>query len=543
MTENAFVCPTCALSSPAAVYKSLTSTIVALVSLTIQVIPHRDQPVTLQSPLQASISREVHSPDCTQSFRACALTATPRRKRPQKQWNLETSSTKVQPRQAQSQEPDEKHREMLSHDELLMMNEERNRRRVVEEAWQVFMERFVDDSSVNWQSVRQKLDKRPLRSNKDLDSTLEWLFARTDDPFTRYLTSEQLEAMKGDIDGEMCGVGIIFSAERHGWGRRKRVVIKHVVQNSPAAEAGLQKGDYITAIDMVGIRRLSFDDATTRLLGKEGHKVLITFKRDNSPHGVELSVLLKRRRFEVPTVSAERVYVPSVGEVGYIQVREFAANTATQTRAAVRRMIGHHGVALILLDMRGNSGGLVDKAVEVAKVFLERDQIVVRFVGRNGQETTERCRWGFFGRRHTRATKEPMMVLVDGETASASELVAAALRDNCRAVVVGRATFGKGSVQAIVPLSNGGGAAVTVARYKTPRNDGIVMGKGLHPDLLRNDVGDDVYSVVKTLFGRAANKRYKWVEGRLNKCVSRRCKGDKESRSAVKLFPGEKTWR
>lgn len=392
---------------------------------------------------------------------------------------------------------------------------ELSRRKLIDEAWSIFQERFVDQDTIDWRRLRRRLEARPCDSEADQHRTLEWLFSHADDPFTRYLSAEQLESMKDDIDGEMCGVGIIFNAETQGWRRTKRVTIKDVVRNSPAADAGLQRGDQITAIDMMNVSRMSVDEAMMRLLGKEGKKVLISFRRCFD--GLEVNVLLTRRRFEVPTVSVERLHAPGVGDITYLQVREFAAKTAAQTRAAVRAL-GPQRSALFLLDMRGNSGGLVDKAVEVAKVFLERDNIVVRFVGRDGAMTTERCGWHMWWRTRVRVTEEPVVILVDGETASAAELVAAALRDNCRAVVIGNCTFGKGSVQAIVPLSDGAGVAVTVARYRTPRDEGIVMGRGLRPDLFRNNLAADGDEVVKQLFGRGGARRYRWIVSKLGKC-------------------------
>lgn len=417
-------------------------------------------------------------------------------------------------------------------------SEEKRRRKLIEEAWEVFTARFVDDSSINWRRIRHRLDARPVDSDHDLEKSLQWLFGRTPDPFTRYLSPDQLEAMKGDIDGEMCGVGIIFNAERIGWFSRKRVVIKHVVRSSPAADAGLQPGDRITAIDMVAVESISFDEATARLLGKEGKKVLVSFRRKHAADSIELSVLLTRKRFEVPTVSGERIYVPDVGDIGLIQIREFASNTAAQTRSAVRELLARSPISLLVLDMRGNSGGLVDRAVDVAKVFLQRGQTVVRFVGRDGRVTTERRAWSLMPwQRTVQLTEEPIVVLVDADTASASELVAAALRDNCRAVLVGNSTFGKGSVQAIVPLSNGGGAAVTVARYKTPNDESIVMGKGLRPDLFKDNLGDDGDDMVKELFGRNAVKRYKWVVSRLDKCAKTGCSKENRRIDLAKAIP------
>ncbi|PXF49140.1 Carboxyl-terminal-processing protease [Gracilariopsis chorda] len=336
--------------------------------------------------------------------------------------------------------------------ETSVSDAEKSRRRILHDAFDIVRERYVDESEVNWARMKRVMDKISLSNDQKLEYALDWLFTQFEDPFTRYLTPTQLESMKEDIDGEMCGVGIIFSAEVSGWRRARQIVVKHVVRDSPAADAGLMKGDTITAIDMDKVRWMSFDEATARLLGTEGRKVVISFVRN----GVELNVVLTRRRFQVPTVSAERMSVDGVGDIGYVQVREFATHTACQMRKAIREMDGKKRVALFVLDMRGNSGGLVDKAVEVAKVFLQREQVVVRFIGRDGALSTERCGWRVVQPR-VRVTRRPIVILVDGETASASELVTAALRDNCRAVVVGNSTFGKGSVQAIVPLCNGGG--------------------------------------------------------------------------------------
>lgn len=522
-SSSSFLCPTSALPSPAAVCKALASAIVAF-SSTIHLAPFEDQFITTPIVGVPHITRSLQSNNQRRSTPLATLVLARRASGQNQRKQLDAEG---RPEQNKNPSRDSAKSQEALPGQNREQSDEQHRRHVIEEAWEIFSGRFVDSSSIRWQRLRQKLDARPLRSDKDLESTLQWLLTRTEDPFTRYLSSRQLEAMKGDIDGEMCGVGIIFSAERRGWDLRRHVVIKYVIPNSPAAEAGLLKGDRITAIDLADIRRMSFDEATVRLLGNEGQKVLLSFRRGDMSNSVELSVLLSRKRFEVPTVNSERVYVHGIGDVGYLQVREFATNTALQMRAAVRQLRARNGVQLFVLDIRGNSGGLVEKAIDVAKLFLERDQVVVRFVGPNGKVMTERCRWGPFSRRRVRATTEPIIVLVDAQTASASELLAAALRDNCRAVVVGRSTFGKGSVQAIVPLSNGGGAAITVARYKTPRNDNIVMGEGLRPDLVRNDLGEETESIMDHLFGRGGQKRYQWVVGRLNKCVAQNCDTEK----------------
>jgi carboxyl-terminal processing protease len=388
-------------------------------------------------------------------------------------------------------------------------------RAVAKEAWDIFHERYVDNPAIDWLLLRTRFDRRRVTSEEELHDTIDWLLSQAGDQFTRFLSPSELSSMKDDVEGVMCGVGIVFTAETHGWRRTKRVVVKEVVGKSPAAEAGLSRGDEITAIDTSSIRRMSIDDATSRLLGKDGDKVSVSFIRCDDD--VELSVTLTRRRFDVPTVSGEPVLVPGVGRVGFIQVREFAANTGLQARRAVRRLIKTGPVDAFVIDLRNNSGGLVDQAVEFAKVFLEREHVVVRFVGRGDIVTTESSDIGWFCRSRVRVPCAPVVILVDETTASASELVAAALRDNCRAVIVGASTYGKGSVQAIAQLSDGSGVAITVARYRTPSNSPIRSGRGLRPDLYKPDLADDVGAVMQ-LLGRSP-RRFKWVQAKLSLCA------------------------
>lgn len=395
-----------------------------------------------------------------------------------------------------------------------------SRRRIAREAVSVFRSQYVDADAVSWGRLERRIERAALRTDGELASLIRWSLASANDAYTRYLPATELDGVRDGIDGAMMGVGIVFSAETHGWRRAQRVVVKHVVRASPAHDAGLQRGDEIVAIDTHRVNTMRVDDAASRLTAHRRGRVLLTFVRradpDTPDNRKELSVMLTRRRFSVPTVSHEYVRLSHLPDrrVAFLQVRDFAARTAAHARSALREISQAEGVVALVIDLRGNAGGLVDQAVAFAKLLLPRGRAVVAFVGRSDAVSVERTR----SRRAPTPPKMPVLILADERTASASELVIAALRDNCVALTVGTRTFGKGSVQAVVPLSDGAGVAVTVAAYRTPAGRRIVDGNGLRPDWFRSDLADDAHAVTQ-LFQRAPGRRLKWIQARLARCV------------------------
>jgi len=416
------------------------------------------------------------------------------------------------------------------------------RRRIAREAMNVFEGRYVDKNSIPWERIERKIERSSLKSDKELENLIRWILSCANDVYTRYLPSGELDGVRDGISGAMEGVGLIFSAETKGFRRSRQVIVKHVVRNSPAFDAGLLKNDQIVAIDTIRVSSMRIDDAAARLAGKFVSKdkngnnkarkkgqVLITIVRDNDQR--ELSVMLTRRRFAVPTVTHELVkinpneellassasvssslsQVPT-GNVAVIQVRDFASRTAIHARRALRKAVTKGNLVGIVLDLRGNSGGLVDQAVSFSKLFLPRNRTVVQFIGRDGAISKEQTR---IDRPYV---LPPVIILVDERTASASELVLASLRDNCVGISIGTRTFGKGSVQAVVPLSNGTGVAVTVAAYRTPHGNRIADGVGIKPDWFKSDIQDDASGIVKQIYGKHPKKRIDWVNSKLDRC-------------------------
>ena len=390
------------------------------------------------------------------------------------------------------------------------------RRKIAEEAVTVFESRYVDVEEISWERIRKRVQNSTLRNDTELENLIRWVLSSAQDAYTRYLPTRELDGVRDGIEGAMMGVGIVFSAETKGFRRTQRVIVKHVVRGSPAHDAGLQRGDEIVAIDTHRVTSMRVDDAAARLAGttrpdRTRGRVLLTFIR-RPQEDRELSVLLTRRRFAVPTVSQEIVSIPNIGNIAFLQIRDFAARTANHARRALVKAMANDKLALIVIDLRGNSGGLVDQAVTFAKMLLPKGRIVVQFIGRDGATSVERTRAKFPIQGNI-----PMIVLTDERTASASELVMAALRENCMAITIGTRTFGKGSVQAVVPLSDGAGVAVTVAAYRTPKGKRIADGVGLKPDWFRGDLAEDKDAVLQ-LFSRNANRRYRWIANRLQKC-------------------------
>jgi carboxyl-terminal processing protease len=308
-------------------------------------------------------------------------------------------------------------------------------------------------------AVRQVLAERYVRA---LDPgalasarTVTQLIAQLRDPFTSYLTSEQYAALKADTAAGFYGVGVRVRSQG------RSLLIVAVVPRSPAARAGLRKGDALLSVDGLLVRG-HIDTALAALQARHrGPLSLIMQRRGGHAHVVKV----RRGVVAQPAVSARDV---AGGAVRVIRIKRFSSGVGAEVRRAAR------GAPIVVLDLRGNPGGLIDEAVKTVDVFLPSGRIL----SYSGAHTLART---------VRATKSalphmPLVVVVDRATASAAEIVAAALRDNRRAKIVGTRTFGKASIQAVVPVAGGGAVKLTVATYRTP-NGLDLHGHGVRPDV------------------------------------------------------------
>ncbi len=285
------------------------------------------------------------------------------------------------------------------------------------------------------------------------------------DPHSSYMNAKAFRDMQVQTHGEFGGLGLEVTQENG--------IIKVVspIDDTPAARAGIRSGDLITTIDNTTVQGLSLNDAVDKMRGPPNSTIRLVIKRENVEKPIEVS--LQREVIHIQVVKSHME-----GDIGYVRLTQFNEQTDSGLRAAVakfRQQVGDrlHG---IVLDLRNNPGGLLDQAVAVSDDFLEQGEIV----STRARHADDSQRWN--AKPGDIAGGLPVVVLTNGGSASASEIVAGALQDHHRAVVLGQRTFGKGSVQTVIPLPGNGAMRLTTARYYTPSGRSI-QGLGITPDV------------------------------------------------------------
>jgi carboxyl-terminal processing protease len=313
---------------------------------------------------------------------------------------------------------------------------------------------------------------KPVDESKVDDASLKGIVDSLEDPYSAYISPKEASAFQESVTGEFEGVGMTVEKDERG------LRVLEAFEGSPAAAAGIRKGDVILAVDGRSIAGLNSSLATGRIKGPAG----TTVRLEVFTPGAEdtRSVRVKREKIEIPTVRG-RVVERDGRKLGIVRLRGFSSGAHGVLRREVDRVL-KRGVDGLMLDLRGNGGGLLSEAVLVSSIFIEDGEIVsVR--GRSRPERSENAQGDAIDE------DVPVVVLVDGGSASASEIVTGALRDTGRATVVGTKTFGKGLVQEVEPLSNGGYLDLTVANYYLP--SGKTIGKGgLKPQVKAEDDPD-----------------------------------------------------
>jgi carboxyl-terminal processing protease len=338
---------------------------------------------------------------------------------------------------------------------------------VLDEAWQIVNREYVDGTfnKTNWQAVRQELLNRNYTSKQQAYEALRAALKKLDDPYTRFMDPKQYEALSNQTSGELSGVGIRLELNE----KTKVLTVVEPIEGSPAIRAGIRTGDQILAINGKSTKGMSVDDASNQIRGEAGTKVTLRISRDSSQ---AFDLPLTRAKIELQAVKSE-VRQEGKRKVGYIRLNEFSSHAAEQMRKAIKRL-GSQQVDGFVLDLRGNPGGLLQSSIEISRMWLDKGAIV-KTVNRQGNSQTVFA-------NDTALTNLPLVVLVNGQSASSSEILTGALKDNRRATIVGSQTFGKALVQSVHPLSDGSGLAVTIQHYYTPKGTDISH-KGVTPDV------------------------------------------------------------
>ncbi|MGF1673103.1 MAG: carboxyl-terminal processing protease CtpA [Rivularia sp. (in: cyanobacteria)] len=340
--------------------------------------------------------------------------------------------------------------------------------KLVSQAWRIVNRTYLDDTfnHQNWAQVRQKALNTPLKDSSSAYEAIQNMLKTLDDPFTRFLDPEQYRSLQVNTSGELTGVGLQIALEP----KTGQLQVVAPIAGSPAEKAGIQPRDRITKIEGTPTENLTLDEAASLMRGRIGTTVSLTIDRDDTP---TQEILIVRDRITLNPVIA-KLQKEKEDNIGYIRLTQFNANAPMELARAIGEL-EKKGADGYVLDLRNNPGGLLQAGIEVARLWLDSD-IVVYTVNRQGIQ-------GSFESFGPALTQDPLVILVNQGTASASEILAGALQDNHRATLVGEKTFGKGLIQSLFELSDGSGLAVTIAKYETPNHRDINK-LGITPDKL-----------------------------------------------------------
>ncbi len=292
------------------------------------------------------------------------------------------------------------------------------------------------------------------------------------DPYSAYMNPEIFNSVAVDTKGEFGGLGIEVGMEAG--------VVKVIspIDDTPAANAGIKSGDYIVKIDGTQVQGKTLMEAVKLMRGPVGSEIELTIRRKGEKKA--LKKIIKREIIEVKSVDAKIIKK----NIGYLRLKSFNSNSSNQLMDKIKKFESEEKPIGYILDLRNNPGGLLTQAISVTDFFLDDGEIV----STKGRRLIENRR--FFAKKGDKLKGKPLIVMINGGSASASEIVAGALKDHKRAIVLGENTYGKGSVQSIIPLSDGGGIRITVSKYYLPSGQSISE-VGVSPDIFIEEEGED----------------------------------------------------
>jgi len=294
------------------------------------------------------------------------------------------------------------------------------------------------------------------------------------DPYSAYMSPELFEEMQTDTRGQFGGLGIEIGMESG--------VVKVIspIDDTPAAKAGIKAGDYIVKIGNDQVQGKSLMEAVKLMRGPVGTSIELTIRRKNIKQSLKFKIT--RQVIKIKSVNSE--ILGKSKNLGYIRLKSFNENSDEQFLNIVKQFEKKSKIKGYILDLRNNPGGLLTQAINITDFFLD-DGEIVSTKGRKASETRK-----FFARKGDQIKGKPIIVLINNGSASASEIFAGALKDHKRAIILGKSSYGKGSVQSIIPLRNGGGMRLTISKYYLPSGDSISE-VGITPDIVVEETDSD----------------------------------------------------
>ncbi len=322
--------------------------------------------------------------------------------------------------------------------------------------------------------VLEKINKEyvdEFNQSESMDSAINGLLQSLD-PYSSYMSPKIFDEMQTETSGEFGGLGIEVSMEAG--------VVKVIspIDDTPASRAGLKAGDYIVKINDVQVQGKSLSEAVDLMRGPVGSGIELTVRRRGERKALTFNII--REVIQVQSVKSEIIDE----NIGYIRLTSFNDNSSDQIEKQIKKLKKDKNVNSFILDLRNNPGGLLSQAIKISDFFLENGEIV----STKSRKKSENRKW--FAKKGDITDGKTLLVLINYGSASASEIVAGALKDHKRAIIVGENSFGKGSVQSIIPLKNRGAIRLTVAKYYLPSGKSISE-VGVRPDIEINEEGDD----------------------------------------------------
>lgn len=300
------------------------------------------------------------------------------------------------------------------------------------------------------------------------------------DEYTEYFTKSEMDEFKAEVQGNYVGIGIYMMQNT----KENNIVILYPIEGSPAEKAGLKTGDIIKKVDDTEFTGEDFEKVSTYIKGKEGTKVKIEVERK----GERLTFEVERKKIDLYPIKSEILQ----NNIGYIKVSSFDDDCAKEFKQTYNELNKSNKLKGLIIDLRNNGGGIVDEALDMADLILDKDKIELISTNKNGEEEIKKS-------KSNPVINVPIVVLVNGNTASASEIFAAALKENGKATIVGEKTYGKGVIQELISLRDGSGIKVTIEEYLTPNRNKINK-VGITPDkeVTLPDTVTSIYNMEKT---------------------------------------------